>query len=164
MPGTPPTNGDAPGAFVSAAGQALRGFDPARAVCVEPMRVRRRFLAANSGVRLHGPGFTMLVHPRGDDSATIGFGVTVTRKVGTAVVRNRIKRRFRALARAHLAARGIAGTDVVMIGRDGADRMPFSLIQDGWLAALTAAPGKLSRHDPNRPRRPRPPGKRSGGR
>jgi ribonuclease P protein component len=46
-------------------------------------------------------------------------GFTVTKKIGGAVVRNRMKRRFRALAREILPAKGIAGADHVMIGRAG---------------------------------------------
>ena len=45
------------------------------------------------------------------------LGITVTKKIGGAVVRNRMKRRFRALARAILPAEGIAGADHVLIGR-----------------------------------------------
>ena len=44
-------------------------------------------------------------------------GFTVTKKIGGAVVRNRMKRRFRALAREIVPAKGIAGADHVMIGR-----------------------------------------------
>lgn len=44
-------------------------------------------------------------------------GFTVTKKIGGAVVRNRMKRRLRALAREILSIKGIAGADHVMIGR-----------------------------------------------
>ena len=46
-------------------------------------------------------------------------GFTVTKKIGGAVIRNRMKRRFRALARDLVATTGIAGADHVMIGRFG---------------------------------------------
>jgi ribonuclease P protein component len=46
-------------------------------------------------------------------------GFTVTKKIGGAVVRNRMKRRFRALARETLSDHGIAGADHVLIGRAG---------------------------------------------
>ena len=65
------------------------------------------------------PGFVLLVRPRGDDDPTMRIGITVTRKIGNAVVRNRMKRRFRALARETLPEHGIAGADHVMIGRAG---------------------------------------------
>lgn len=44
-------------------------------------------------------------------------GFTVTKKIGGAVVRNRMKRRLRALARELVPAKGIPGADHVMIGR-----------------------------------------------
>ena len=65
------------------------------------------------------PGFVLLVRPRGDDDATMRVGFTVTKKIGNAVVRNRMKRRFRALARETLPDHGIPGADHVLIGRAG---------------------------------------------
>ena len=63
------------------------------------------------------PGFVLLVRPRDDDDSTMRIGFTVTKKIGNAVVRNRMKRRFRALAREILPAKGCPGSDHVMIGR-----------------------------------------------
>ena len=65
------------------------------------------------------PGFVLLVRPRGDEDPTKRVGFTVTKKIGNAVVRNRMKRRLRALAREILPDHGIAGADHVLIGRDG---------------------------------------------
>ena len=65
------------------------------------------------------PGFVLLVRPRGDDDMAMRIGFTVTKKIGNAVVRNRMKRRFRALARELLPEHGIAGADHVLIGRAG---------------------------------------------
>jgi len=66
------------------------------------------------------PAFVLLVRPRGDDDAAMGMGFTVTKKIGGAVVRNRIKRRFRALAREVLPEAGLAGADHILIGRSAA--------------------------------------------
>ena len=55
------------------------------------------FLAANKGLRVARPGFVLLARP--NDGGALRFGITVTKKIGNAVVRNRMKRRFRALAR-----------------------------------------------------------------
>ena len=50
-------------------------------------------------------------------------GFTVTKKIGNSVVRNRLKRRLRALVRGVLPEQGIAGADHVLIGRaDGLTR------------------------------------------
>ncbi len=82
------------------------------------------------------PGFVLLVRSRGDDDATMRVGFTVTKKIGGAVVRNRMKRRLRALARELLPAGGIAGADHVLIGREGGIERPFSALKDELLNAL----------------------------
>lgn len=64
------------------------------------LRKRAEFLAANHGTRVSRPGFVLLVRQRGEgDEGPMRFGVTVTKKIGNAVMRNRMKRRFRALLR-----------------------------------------------------------------
>ncbi len=85
------------------------------------------------------PGFVLLVRPRddGDDAMRVGF--TVTRKIGGAVVRNRMKRRFRALARELLPADGIAGADHVLIGREGGIERDFTLLREELAKALQKA-------------------------
>jgi ribonuclease P protein component len=87
------------------------------------MTRRAEFLAANRGLRQPMPGFVLLVHDRQDGDPTPRLGITVTKKIGGAVIRNRMKRRFRALAAAALPQLGIAGADHVLIGRaDGVER------------------------------------------
>jgi ribonuclease P protein component len=66
------------------------------------------------------PGFVLLVRRRDDGDPVMRLGITVTKKVGNAVVRNRIKRRFRALAREVLPVQGVSGADHVLIGRGAA--------------------------------------------
>lgn len=84
---------------------------------------RRDFLAANAGKRAPMPAFVLLVRRREDGDDAMRVGYTVTKKIGNAVVRNRIKRRFRALTRDVLPSQGIAGADHVLIGRpDGLTR------------------------------------------
>ena len=86
------------------------------------------------------PGFVLLVRPRGDDDATMRVGFTVTKKIGNAVVRNRMKRRLRALARETLPDFGIAGADHVLIGRAGGIERDYSSLA----AELKRALEKLS--------------------
>lgn len=74
------------------------------------------------------PGFVLLVRPRGDGSETMRVGYTVTKKIGNAVVRNRMKRRLRELARAILPVEGVAGADHVLIGRMGGIERDFGLL------------------------------------
>lgn len=71
----------------------------------------------------------LLVRDRDDGDPAIRLGITVTRKIGGAVVRNRMKRRFRALAREVLPERGIAGADHVLIGRAGGVERDFALLR-----------------------------------
>jgi len=61
----------------------------------------------------------------------------VTKKIGGAVVRNRMKRRFRALARELLPAGGVAGADHVMIGRSGGIERDFALLRADLASALS---------------------------
>ena len=63
-------------------------------------------------------------------------GFTVTKKIGGAVVRNRMKRRFRALARDLIPATGIAGADHVMIGRSGGVERDYRQLRIDLASAL----------------------------
>jgi len=82
------------------------------------------------------PGFILLVRDRADGDAAIRLGITVTKKIGGAVVRNRMKRRFRALGREILPALGVAGADHVLIGRGGGVERRFELLREELLQAL----------------------------
>jgi ribonuclease P protein component len=63
-------------------------------------------------------------------------GFTVTKKIGGAVVRNRMKRRFRALARDIVPAKGFAGADHVMIGRTAGVERDFAQLRGELAGAL----------------------------
>jgi ribonuclease P protein component len=64
------------------------------------------------------------------------IGFTVTKKIGGAVVRNRMKRRFRALARELLPENGLPGADHVLIGRAGGVEREFGLLRTELQRAL----------------------------
>ena len=85
------------------------------------------------------PGFVLLVRDRADGDVGMRVGFTVTKKIGNAVVRNRMKRRFRALAREHLPTKGIAGADHVLIGRAGGVERPFADLSQELVKALAKA-------------------------
>ena len=87
------------------------------------------------------PGFVLLVRDRGDGDPAMRLGITVTKKIGGAVVRNRMKRRFRELAREILPLEGFAGADHILIGREGGIERDFGLLK----AELSKALGKLRR-------------------
>jgi len=82
------------------------------------------------------PGFVLLVRDRDDDDPAVRLGITVTKKIGGAVVRNRMKRRFRELARELLPSSGIAGADHVLIGRAGGVERDFGLLREELRKAL----------------------------
>ena len=82
------------------------------------------------------PGFVLLVRLRDDDSAAMRIGYTVTKKIGGAVVRNRMKRRLRALAAELLPELGVAGADHVLIGRAGGVERDFALLRAELVKAL----------------------------
>jgi len=103
------------------------------------IKKRSDFLAANRGKRYATPGFVLLVRDRRDDSPVIRLGITITKKVGNAVIRNRMRRRFRALAQEMLADKGKAGADHILIGRDSGIERDF----DALRADMATALGKL---------------------
>jgi ribonuclease P protein component len=97
---------------------------------------RSDFLAANAGRRAPMPGFVLLVRPRDDADPVMRIGYTVTKKIGGAVVRNRMKRRFRALAREVLPISGVRGADHVLIGRAGGIERAFDALRHDLVKAL----------------------------
>ena len=83
---------------------------------MERLRRRQDFVAAAKGVYAALPGMVVQARDRGDGKpARVGF--TATKKLGNAVVRNRIKRRLREVARLGLPAIAKPGHDYVLIGR-----------------------------------------------
>jgi ribonuclease P protein component len=97
---------------------------------------RKDFLAANSAKRAANGGFVLLVRDRADSDATMRLGITVTKKIGNAVVRNRMKRRFRVLAREMLPTHGTKGADHIMIGRASGIERDFALLRQDLAKAL----------------------------
>ena len=125
--------------------QAAVGLTPAK---VGRLTRRADYLAANSGLRLATPGFVLLIRPRRDSDPAIRIGITVSGKVGGAVVRNRMKRRFRELARAILPEAGIAGADHVLIGRHGGIERPYARLRDELAGALRKLGARAARAEP----------------
>ena len=70
----------------------------------------------------------------GDQLMRVGF--TVSKKVGNAVTRNRMKRRFRSLAREIIPTNGVPGSDHVMIGRQLGIERDFALLRQDLTKAL----------------------------
>lgn len=87
------------------------------------MRLRRRadYVAVqSSGRKVHGRHVLAIARKRPDPGQPGRLGLTVTKKIGNAVVRNRIKRMLREWMRQHGWVP--AGWDVVLVAKDSAAR------------------------------------------
>jgi len=101
------------------------------ALAVEFLRKRADYLALRDGARAGTPAFLMVKRRRGDGSETVRVGLTTTKKLGGAVIRNRIRRRLRAGVREVFPLNADAGCDYVLIARAAAfDRDWAELLDD----------------------------------
>jgi ribonuclease P protein component len=106
---------------------------------LETIKTRPDFKAANGGPRYATPGFTMLrsAQPGG---AGIRLGFTVTKKLGKAVLRNRIRRRLKAAAQAALKVAGPqlapVAIDFVVLARAAAAQLPFPTLHADLARAM----------------------------
>jgi ribonuclease P protein component len=98
-----------------------------RSAVVERLTRRGDFRAAAGGPRAHARAFVLQVRRRADEGACrVGF--TVSRQVGNAVERNRVRRRLRELVRLSAAEQGaslLPGHDYVLVARRAALAAPF---------------------------------------
>ena len=104
---------------------------------LETIKKRSDYLAvAKTGTRAVAKGLVIQKGPKlplsGEESGSdLRVGLTVTKKVGNAVERNRVKRRLRTLIRDHLPKLAEPGYDYVVIGRRSALDRPYdALVKD----------------------------------
>lgn len=91
------------------------------------LRKRPEFLnLSRTGKKVHSPNFIVIraSNARGESR----LGITVSAKVGNAVVRNRIKRLVRELFRRR-RHEWLAASDIVVIARKGAATLSSAMIQ-----------------------------------
>jgi ribonuclease P protein component len=114
---------------------------------IQVIRKRPDFLAANRGKRFVTASFVLLAYqrPAGHLATpeTIRYGITVTKKIGNAVARNRMKRRFRSLLAELLPQFGIKGADHIMIGRKQDGEQDFAAMKSDLEKALKNLAKKL---------------------
>ncbi len=112
---------------------------------MERLRQRADFLAAAAaGSKVAARAFVLQGRKR-TDSGPVRFGFTVSKKVGNAVERNRVRRRLREVVRRFAGKRTRTGHDYVLIGRRAALKLPFDRIVqdfDGALRRLHEGRGK----------------------
>jgi ribonuclease P protein component len=113
---------------------------------MDRLKQRADFLAAANGPRMSAPAFTVQSLAR-DDNGPVRVGFTVSKKVGNAPERNRVRRRLRELVKRLDVTSMRPHHDYVIIGRRTAlDRGFETMFNDlrSALARLERQPAKPS--------------------
>jgi ribonuclease P protein component len=104
------------------------------------IRRRREFLSLQrDGRRRHSESFVVISRPSAGDESRLG--VTVSSRVGNAVVRNRVKRFVREVFRQN-RLRLPRPADVVVIAKPGAHRLSYAQAATELARTLELAPGR----------------------
>ena len=102
---------------------------------MDRLRQRADFLAVANGPRTSSAAFVVQSRARGDDGP-VRVGFTVTKKVGTATERNRVRRRLRELVKRLDAISMRPHSDYVLVGRRAALSRDFATMLDDLRSAL----------------------------
>jgi len=102
---------------------------------MQRLKQRADFLAAATGARIATAAFVLQGRER-DDGGPARIGFTVSRKVGTAVERNRVRRRLRDIVRRLAEGELRSGRDYVLVGRRSALSREFDQLAEDFRSAL----------------------------
>ena len=107
------------------------------AIPIGRLKRRAEFLrVASAGTRCARPGLVLQAAPGRAVGGPTRVGFTVTKKIGDAVTRNRVRRRLRAAAAQVLPRRAAPGTDYVLVGRAATLNRRYSDLVGDLEAAL----------------------------
>jgi len=96
------------------------------------------------GHRVHTPFFSAFILR--NDSGEQRYGITVTRKIGNAVVRNRCKRRLREVIRKYeLGSSYPGGFDLVINAKVGLSEADFEQLQEAFSRVMDRLRGLVSK-------------------
>jgi ribonuclease P protein component len=142
---------------VKTPGVIFQGLSVGKSHPVSFQRIRRRpefERIYNQGARIRGRFMTLFVLPNGGQVPR--FGVAATKKLGSAVERNRAKRLSREVFRRHKVA---AGLDIVIVPRREMLDAPFSNLEADYHTTLARRnrdrPGSERQQDRRPAHRPR---------
>ncbi len=110
---------------------------------MQTLKRRQDFVAAAKAFSWSTSSFVLQMRVRADDApARVGF--TCTKKLGNAVVRNRIKRRLREAARLGLSGVARPSFDYVLVGRAAAMSQDFDILKSDLISAANRLHGKAA--------------------
>ncbi len=125
---------------------------------IQRLTKRAQFLFVRQGARVGRPTLIVEARRRATEGP-VGLGLTASRKVGSAVLRNRARRRLREAARQLLPQHGLAGVDYVLVARQQTPDAPWAALLDDLGNALIRLRAELNgpgaaqaRRDDPRPR------------
>lgn len=107
------------------------------------MRRRADFLRVQRAGRRYRGRQILLVVAKGNDDRTL-VGLTISRRVGNAVTRNRVRRRLREIVR-NQATELRLGDDYVVIAYPGAALASFRELREELTWLLSKAKGSVQR-------------------
>jgi ribonuclease P protein component len=129
----------------------------ARIPTLRTLKSRPEFLAVRGGRRSSTPAFLIEMRertaPAGDESGA-RFGFTITKKIGNAVTRNRIRRRLKAAFAAKAGEHARQTCDYVIVARIAALDRPFALLLEDVARAFAALHDSAKRSRTNNERSP----------